>query len=37
MDSMKSDLLLNISLLLLLGSLSAGCHVHLGAERRIDD
>ena len=29
---MKSNLLLIISLLLLLGSLSAGCHVHLGAE-----
>jgi acetyl esterase/lipase len=29
---MKRDLLLTISLLLLLSSLSAGCHVHLGAE-----
>ena len=29
---MKSDLLLIISLLLALSSLSAGCHVHLGAE-----
>jgi len=29
---MKSDLLPTISLLLLLSSLSAGCHVHLGAE-----
>ena len=29
---MKNDLLLKISLLLVLSSLSAGCHVHLGAE-----